>query len=53
MDHFQDKNDPSHFSNYFFYNVVEISEKKSNTHQKTSLKGRKKCTKVVFRKQQF
>ena len=33
MDHFQDKNDPSHFSNYFFYNVVEISEK-NQTHIK-------------------
>ena len=49
MDHFQDKNDPSHFSNYFFLQCSRnFRKKKSNTHQKTSLKGRKKCAQKSF-----
>ena len=48
MDHFQDKNDPSHFSNYFFYNVVEISEKKIKHTSKNITKRKKKCAQKSF-----
>ena len=48
MDHFQDKNDPSHFSNYFFLQCSRNFRKKIKHTSKNITKMKKKSAQKSF-----